>query len=172
MSSKKHGRQHAAISAGKRFGVDPIRLVAYAAFFERIVKSPEQGMTNEKNSRRISRREFAGGGALAAASAALPAALLPEASAQTAMQQPTLSTAGQAEVDAQVSAVIRRYGNLLSDAEKLDIRRLLNEGQKPLEAMRAFRLGNADQPGNVLRLYPDVPPMTAKTSHSERSGTK
>jgi hypothetical protein len=123
--------------------------------------------------RQLSRREFARGGALAAASAAcLPAALLPAASAQSPVgappqppaqssaqvppHEPALSTASQTEVDLKVEAVLRQYGNLLSDAEKLDVRRLMTEGQKPLDDMRAFPLDNADQPGNVLRLYPDA----------------
>jgi hypothetical protein len=110
----------------------------------------------EKPNHRISRRDFARGGAMAAASAAvLPAALLPEASAQT---PPALTTASQDEVDAKLRAVLRQYSQLLSDPEKLEIRRLLTEGQKPLETIRAFPLDNADQPGNVLRLYPDPAP--------------
>jgi hypothetical protein len=126
-------------------------------------------MAKSRNGRRISRREFAKSGAWAAASAAcLPAALVSDAAAQAPAHEPALSTASQAEVDAKVSAVIRQYGNLLSDAEKLDIRRLLTEGQKPLETMRAFRLDNADQPGNVLRLYPDVAPPP----RSQKAGKK
>jgi hypothetical protein len=120
-------------------------------------------MTKEKSSRRISRREFARGGALAMASAGLPAA------AQVTAHEPTLTTASQAEVDAKVSAVIRQYGNLLSDPEKLDVRRLLTEGQKPLDAMRTFRLDNSDQPANVLKLYPEapMPPPPAATKPRE-----
>jgi hypothetical protein len=122
----------------------------------------------EKSSRRISRRDFARGGAMAAASAAvLPAALLPDASAQTPAQapahEPALSTASEEEVDAKVRAVLRQYNQLLSDPEKLEIRRLLTEGQKPLETLRAFALDNADQPGNVLHLYPDAPPPAPPT---------
>jgi hypothetical protein len=112
-------------------------------------------MAKEKGDRRISRREFARGGALAAASAALPA--MAGSAAQVPAPEPTLTTTSQAEVDAKVSAAIRKYGNLLSDEEKLDVRRLLTEGQKPLDAMRAFRLDNSDQPANVLKLYPEAP---------------
>jgi hypothetical protein len=106
---------------------------------------------------KISRREFTRGGAIAAASAAtIPVALIPElATAQGAVHEPALSTASQLEADATVAAILRRYGSLLSDAEKLDVRRLVTEGMKPLEQLRAFQLENSDQPGNVLRLYPD-----------------
>lgn len=124
-----------------------------------------------RRSRDLSRRDFARGGALAAASAAcFSAALLPGAAGQTPAHEPALSTANQAEVDAKLTAVIREYGNLLSDAEKLDLRRLLTEGQKPLETMRAFPLDNADQPGNVLRLYPEAAPKPALPS--QKSGKK
>jgi hypothetical protein len=116
-----------------------------------------------KQTLRISRREFARGGALAAASAALPAALLPEAAAQTPNDHPALSTASQEEVNAKVATILRKYGQLLSDAEKLDVRRLLTEGQATLDQMResALKLGNSDQPGNVLKLYPDAAPPAA-----------
>jgi hypothetical protein len=122
-----------------------------------------------RTKRKISRREFARGGALAAASvsaACLPAAFAPEpaAAAQMPANEPALTTAAQAEVDAKVSAVIRKYGNLLSDAEKLDVRRLLTIGQKPLDQMRTFAftgIDNSDQPGNVLHLYPDAPAAAA-----------
>lgn len=128
-----------------------------------------------KPARPISRREFARRGALAAASAAcLPVVLLPEASAQVASgtpaETPALSTTGQAEVDAKVAAILRQYGQLLSDAEKLDVRRLVTEGQKPLETMRAFPLDDSNQPGNVLKLYPDAAPPPA--APSQKAGKK
>ncbi len=108
----------------------------------------------------ISRRRFARDGALAAASAAcLPLAITAEASSQTLAQEPALSTASQAEVDAKVAAVLRHYGQLLSDEQKLEIRRLLTEGQKPLDEMRMFailNLDDPDQPADVLRLYPEA----------------
>lgn len=136
------------------------------------------GATNVKNrtKRQMSRREFARGGALAAATAAcLPTALSPEiaSAAQTPSSEPALTTAAQAEVDAKVAAVIRKYGNLLSDAEKLDVRRLLTIGQKPLDAMRTFAftgIDNSDQPGNVLRLYPDAP--SAAPAKTQRHSVK
>ena len=130
--------------------------------------------------RRMSRREFARGGALAAASACLPVALVSErvaaasAAAQTPATEPALTTAAQAEVDAKVSAVIRKYGQFLSDAEKLDVRRLLTEGQKPLEQMRSFAvtgIDNSDQPGNVLRLDPDAGAATTSKTRVLKTPT-
>ena len=119
-------------------------------------------MKNEKTSAPgISRRDFARRAAIAAATAAcLPAELL----AASPLPDPPplqqheekLSPESQAEVDAKIEAIFRKYGDRLSEAQKADIRRLLTEGQKPLELMRKFPLENADQPGNVLKLYPDA----------------
>ena len=95
----------------------------------------------------------------------LDTAFVGNAAAQASSEHPVLSTAGQAEVDAKVEAVLRQYGKLLSDAEKLDVRRLLSEGQKPLETMRAFPLDNSDQPADVLKLYPDVAARPVALSH-------
>jgi hypothetical protein len=109
----------------------------------------------------ISRRDFARRAALAAATAAcLPSQLLanpsvaPSAPPQQADEK--LSPESQAEVDAKIQAIFSKYGSRFSDGQKTDIRRLVAEGQKPLEAMRKFPLDNSDQPANVLRLYPDV----------------
>ena len=62
-----------------------------------------------------------------------------------------------AEIASKIQTIFRQYGERLSDAQKAEIRRLVLEGQRPLEAMRTFPLDNADQPGNVLKLYPDPP---------------
>jgi len=107
----------------------------------------------------ISRREFARQAALGTATAAcLPAELLaqPTARPQAPAQAKRLSPASQAEADAKIQAIFRKYGDRFSDAQKADIRRLVIEGQEPLEKMRAFPLDNADQPANVMRIYPDA----------------
>jgi hypothetical protein len=125
---------------------------------------------SKPESQRISRREFTRGSILTVA-AAVPLALAKTASGQAPAQEPALSTDSQAEVDVKVAAVLRKYDKLLSNAEKLDVRRLLTEGQKPLETMRLFPLDNADQPANVLKLFPDVPsarPTTAKPRNSDK----
>lgn len=117
-----------------------------------------------------SRRRFARSAALTIATAATaPSALrgssaLP-AVAQAATQREKLSPESQSEADAMYQAILRQHGDRLSDAQKKDLRRLVNEAQKPLETMRAFAVDNADQPGNVLKLYPDAPsgvPSSAK----------
>lgn len=116
-----------------------------------------------KQGRGISRREFARRAAAGAAAAIVPGGLLGEVNtasradvASASLQQDTkLSEASQAEVDAKVATILRRYGSRFNEAQKADIRRLVTEGQKPLETMRAFALDNADQPANVMRIYPD-----------------
>jgi hypothetical protein len=118
----------------------------------------------------ISRRDFARSAALAAATAAcLPTDLLaaPALSALAPPQQADdkLSPESQAEVDAKVQAVFSKYGNRLSEAQKADIRRLLTEGQKGLDAMRKFPLDNTDQPGNVMKIYPDATATSGVNSH-------
>jgi nitrous oxide reductase len=110
---------------------------------------------------RISRRDFARRAAFAAATAAcLPGDLLASSAAPTptAPQQENekLSPESQAEVDAKIQAIFSKYGGRFSDAQKADIRRLVTEGQKPLEVMRKFPLDDSDQPATVLKLYPDA----------------
>ena len=117
----------------------------------------------------ISRRDFARSAAMAAATAAcLPAELLAAsplpAPPPQQQSEEKLSPESQAEVDEKIRALFRKYGDRLSEAQKADIRRLLTEGQKPLELMRKFPLDNADQPGNVLKLYPDATAMRETSS--------
>jgi phosphate-selective porin len=110
----------------------------------------------------ISRRAFVQRAALAAATATcLPGDLMaktaaPRPSEDASAQEAKLSLESQAEAEAKFQAILRKYGHRLSDAQKMDVWRLVTEGQKPLEDMRAFPLDNSDQPGNVLKLYPDA----------------
>lgn len=107
---------------------------------------------NGETTPRISRRDFSRGAAIAAAAAtALPGTAL--AAAKTPKSPPV----DRAEIESKIETIFQRYGDRLSGTQKADIRRLVREGQKPLDAMRKFPLGNADQPGNVMKLYPDPP---------------
>ena len=121
-----------------------------------------------KQNRGVTRREFARRALVGATAAALaPSAALAESARPapaSAIESPStaawtqdakLSPESQAEADAKIAAILRKYGSRFSDAQKADIRRLVTEGQKPLEALRAFALDNADQPANVMRIYPD-----------------
>ena len=70
--------------------------------------------------------------------------------AQSAMEK--LSPAARAEVEMKYASIIRKYGDKLDDVQKKDILRQLAEGQDGLEKMRAFALGNGDQPATVFLL--------------------
>jgi hypothetical protein len=108
----------------------------------------------------ISRREFARRAGMAAASAVcLPAEIVPATPpAEMARQESgaKLSPEGIAEVEETIQAIFRKYGSRLSEAQKGEIRRLVTEGQKPLDALRKFPLENSDQPANVMKIYPDT----------------
>jgi len=105
----------------------------------------------------ISRREFARRVALTTVTAAaLPAALLEEARAaipalQEAAKPPALTPAGQGEVDSRIQAILGRYGDRLSEAQKADVRRLVTGLQPQLEKLRAFAIANEDAPATVLK---------------------
>jgi hypothetical protein len=70
--------------------------------------------------------------------------------AQSAMEK--LSPTAKAEVEMKFSAILRKYGSRLDEDQKKDILRQLAEGQEGLEKMRAFALGNGDQPATVFQL--------------------
>ena len=118
---------------------------------------------------KLSRREFARGATVAAAAlAALPATAgevlteaalaahhgskLPLPSQGGQGENPKLSAEGQAEVEAKIAEIMRRYGERLNDEQKADIRRLVREAQAPVESLRAYPLENSDEPATVLHL--------------------
>ena len=111
-----------------------------------------------KSDSAISRREFARRAAFVSAAASLsPSNLLSSESIAAALpaQQPAnvpkLSPEGQSEVESRIQAILARYGNRLSDAQKADIRRLATEAQPPLDRLRAFATDNGDGPGLYLK---------------------
>jgi hypothetical protein len=114
---------------------------------------------SRKEPRTISRREFARRAALGAAGvAAVSAGVIsplatPPASAAIppAEDKPKLSAAAQAEAEDNINAIFRKYGERLSEEQKTDIRRMVLEGQEPLEQLRAYPLANSDEPATVLR---------------------
>jgi hypothetical protein len=132
----------------------------------------------------LSRREFARGATVAAAAiAANPGGVLgaagalaasggvavPAVAQEPAGEKPKLSAEALAEVEAKVAAILGRYGAKLSEEQKADVRRLLREVQPQLEALRAFPLGNSDEPATILHLVgrsasrtPDTPPAAKK----------
>src|SRR6267142_156868 len=110
----------------------------------------------------LSRREFARRAALAAAGIAVapgssmegppPEPQSPSGPAQQASSDTGLSPAAQAEVESKVQFILQKYGSRLNETQKADIQRLVKEGQKPLEKLRAYALENSDAPALVLRL--------------------
>jgi hypothetical protein len=111
----------------------------------------------------ISRRDFARRAALAAATAAaLPSSFLTHAETTAAPQaaqqpeEPKLSPESRAEVEAKIQAILRKYESRIPEDQKADVSRLVREGQKSLELLRAFPLDNADQPATVFELYPEA----------------
>jgi hypothetical protein len=106
----------------------------------------------------ISRREFALRAALAsAASTLVPGAVLttPGAQAVASPQEsagtPKLAPASQAEAETRTQAILSRYGERLSEVQKADVRRLSLLLQPPLDALRAYPLGNGDSPALYLK---------------------
>ena len=112
----------------------------------------------------LSRREFARCAALAAAGIAVapgssmegppPEPQSPSGPAQQASSDTGLSPAAQAEVESKVQFILQKYGSRLNETQKADIQRLVKEGQKPLEKLRAYALENSDAPALVLRPEP------------------
>lgn len=122
----------------------------------------------------VSRREFTRGAVLAAASAAMlggrggaqteagksasSAATGSPSAAAGAKTEPgpppakPLSPDDRAEVEARMSAILRKHGQRLSGEQKNDIQRLLREGQASLAEFRAFPLQNSDEPATVLHV--------------------
>jgi hypothetical protein len=111
----------------------------------------------------ISRRDFARKTAIAASTACWPALIPAGDAAAQSQANPALSAPSQTEVDATVATILRKYGVRMTDEQKLDVRRIVTENQRSLEAMRNFVLDNADQPGNVLKVYPDATPAPPHT---------
>jgi len=100
----------------------------------------------------LSRREFAIFIAAGAACTALPAQVqASETTGPRLARSQTNASARSAEADAQYQVLIGKYGARLSDEQKADIKRLIDQGQKSAMSLRSFRLSNADEPANVFR---------------------
>ena len=110
----------------------------------------------------LSRREFARRAALAAAGIAVapgtsiegtpPDPQSPPGSVQQASQDAGLSPSAQAEVESKIQFILQKYGSRLNQTQKADVQRLVKEGQKSLEKLRAYTLENSDAPALVLHL--------------------
>lgn len=106
----------------------------------------------------VSRRDFARAAALAATAAVLPSDLIAQEQKTGPKQPPQpdqkakLSPELQAEADTRIQNLLRKYGDRLTDDQKAEVRKNITEGMEGVAKMRAFALGNADEPATVLHL--------------------
>ena len=109
------------------------------------------------NSNGMSRREFAARAALGAVAAASPLppaaidALSAPASQQPPADAPKLPAGSEAEAEGRYQAVLARYGDRFSDAQKADLRRLCFVLQPRLDGLRAWPVANSDAPALYLK---------------------
>ena len=105
---------------------------------------------------KLSRREFTRGVAMAAATTVVPKPSLTDerardsADAQAASSQATQLTP---DAEAEVQAILTRYGKRLSDEQKTDLRRLVAQAQKTSATLRSFPLENSDEPAMIFHIY-------------------
>ena len=133
-----------------------------------------------KNGSVISRREFARRAAFLSAAASLsPTELLTRESAAMAQpsQTPTpggpkLSPESQAEMESRLQAVFTQYGARLSDAQKLDLRRIAADGQAALDRLRAYPTDNSDGPALYLKPLMEREKKPAMPVTARAAGTK
>ncbi len=100
----------------------------------------------------VSRRDFARTAALAAATAVLPSDLIAQEQPPAPDKKPKLAPELQAEADARIQNLLRKYGDRLTDDQKAEVRKNITEGMEGVAKLRAFPLDNADEPATVLHL--------------------
>jgi hypothetical protein len=111
--------------------------------------------------KKLSRREFTQRAALISAAVpfipanalaqqpAAPAAAAPPPAAQS--NEPKLSPEGQKESDARYQSILSSFGDRFNDQEKATVRTLCVFLQPSLEHLRAFRMGNGENPALYLK---------------------
>jgi ABC-type sugar transport system ATPase subunit len=67
-------------------------------------------------------------------------------------EEENLSAAAKAEAEANYRVLLEKCGARLNTEQKTDVHRLLMQQQKSIEAVRAFKLENRDEPSLVLHL--------------------
>ena len=119
----------------------------------------------------ISRRNFGIAAASLTFSVVLPDAAFAAGPSQAEMQHASVPSDGsqaQAEIEAKLQSVIRKYGHRLSDAQRAKARNILSYHQKLLDNVRAFPLQNGDSPANVLKLTAGASSDSEPGRHSAR----
>jgi len=66
--------------------------------------------------------------------------------------QTPLPPKDQAEVDAKLASVVRKYGDRLTEEQKTRVRGVLARHQRMLMRVQEFPLENGDAPATALRL--------------------
>ena len=128
------------------------------------------------NASQVSRRRFGKDLAIATAFSFSRAGLLstPGSSceitnAETQGRDADRGSAQNAEVEAKLANIVRKYGSRLSQEERLHLRKILVYNEKMLASVRAFSLKNGDSPASVFKVSV-APEGTAPPSSSKSSG--
>lgn len=109
---------------------------------------------NKTREGRLSRRDFARGVALAAATAVVPLTARGDSeSASASAAQESGVQAMPAAAEAQLQTILAKYGKRLSDEQRTDIKRLVVQAQKTGETLRSFPLDNSDEPAMIFDVY-------------------
>jgi hypothetical protein len=107
----------------------------------------------------LSRREFARRAAFGTAAASKLLFPLPDLGAVGPATLPTqlpadaskLSPQSQAEAETRYQSILARYPDRFSDVQKTDLKRLCFALQPQLDRLRAWPVGNSDQPALYLK---------------------
>src|ERR1700754_3038670 len=101
----------------------------------------------------LSRRDFAKAAALTTAAALVPTAafaqeqkVAPEAAKESTAPGPKLSPESQAEADLAYEMLMKKYGSRFSEEQKREVKRSAAAQQSALDKLRAFPVGNGDEP--------------------------
>ena len=132
------------------------------------------------NASQVSRRRFGKDLAMATAFSFSRAALFraPRSSSQIANAETQGRDAGgsvqNAEVEAKLANIVRKYGSRLSQDERVHLRKILVYNEKMLASVRAFSLENGDSPATVFKV--SVAPAgtalgSSKSSVGQTSGS-
>jgi len=117
--------------------------------------APESPIPPEPAADGLSRRDFARLAIVGAAAAALPAALVDSlpTEAQSIPHEVPLTPAAKAEAKLKGEMILGQYGSRLTDAQKAEVRHLIDQTQTQLETLRGYKLENGDAPATVFEPY-------------------
>lgn len=114
--------------------------------------------------KKISRREFGRRASVVAAASVAGATLLPaaveidahalRAGVEDDKEKFGLTAAQREEVEAKLANIVRKYGERLTQEQRVHLRKILSFNEKMLASVRAFPLENEDAPASVLRISP------------------